>query len=375
MLNDIAAFTAHFDLGREDRSLVAAKWLNQTYEPILAMIPPEARGKLEPAEIFHEILVHRWYLSERAGHAVDLLETARDYMDTVLMQKPDEEVAADESSREQLLEGDRGDALLLDRQRADGLADLGRARRTSSDAPQAVERRGTLDHRSRRLRLRERCPDSAGRRRGSRTTKVVPVPGVDSHLQGAAVHLDHGAGDRQPETGAGDLLLSSRVDDRKNRVNSSSCSSAGMPIPVSVTSSTASSAVAVRRDADAATGRRELDGVVDQVDHHALQHLARRPRNGHRERRAGRGSRRVPGCASRWRRRRTRSAGRRGDPWPRRRASRVSSWIRESVSSLSIRVSSRLLLEPTRARAPSCCVVDLAVRAVLEELRRSRRCW
>jgi hypothetical protein len=96
MLNDIAAFTAHFDLGREDRSLVAARWLNQTYEPILAMIPPEARGKLEPAEIFHEILVHRWYLSERAGHAVDLLETARDYMDTVLMKKPDEVVTTEQ---------------------------------------------------------------------------------------------------------------------------------------------------------------------------------------------------------------------------------------------------------------------------------------
>ena len=48
----------------------------------MAMVPPEARGKLEPAEIFHEILVHRWYLSERAGHEIDLLETARDYIDT-----------------------------------------------------------------------------------------------------------------------------------------------------------------------------------------------------------------------------------------------------------------------------------------------------
>ena len=45
----------------------------EIYEPIMAMIPPEARGKLEPAEIFHEILVHRWYLSERAGHEVDHL--------------------------------------------------------------------------------------------------------------------------------------------------------------------------------------------------------------------------------------------------------------------------------------------------------------
>ena len=40
------------------------------------MVPPEARGKLEPAEIFHEILEHRWYLSERAGHEVDIFDTA-----------------------------------------------------------------------------------------------------------------------------------------------------------------------------------------------------------------------------------------------------------------------------------------------------------
>ncbi|MEP9363548.1 DUF4032 domain-containing protein [Nocardioides sp. CN2-186] len=96
MLNDIASFTAAFDLGREDRTLVASKWMAQTYEPIVAMIPPEARGKLEPAEIFHEILVHRWYLSERAGHAVDLLDAARDYMETVLLTKPDEVVTTDE---------------------------------------------------------------------------------------------------------------------------------------------------------------------------------------------------------------------------------------------------------------------------------------
>ena len=60
------------------------------------MIPTEARGRLEPAEIFHEVLVHRWYLSERAGHEVDIFETARDYIDTVLLAKPEEQVAADE---------------------------------------------------------------------------------------------------------------------------------------------------------------------------------------------------------------------------------------------------------------------------------------
>jgi hypothetical protein len=95
LLNDMAAFVAHHDLGREDKGLAANRWLTQVFEPIMAMVPPEARGKLEPAEIFHEILVHRWYLSERAGHEVGIFDTARDYIDQVLTAKPDELVAGD----------------------------------------------------------------------------------------------------------------------------------------------------------------------------------------------------------------------------------------------------------------------------------------
>ena len=40
--------------------------------------------------------MHRWYLSERAGREVHIFETARDYIDHVLAQKPDETVAAEE---------------------------------------------------------------------------------------------------------------------------------------------------------------------------------------------------------------------------------------------------------------------------------------
>ncbi len=90
LLNDLAAYTAHFDLGREPNAVVAARWLNEIFEPIMAMVPPEARGKLEPAEIFHEILVHRWYLSEQRGREVSIFESARDYIDNVLRHKPDE---------------------------------------------------------------------------------------------------------------------------------------------------------------------------------------------------------------------------------------------------------------------------------------------
>jgi hypothetical protein len=92
LLNDIAAFTAHYDLGREDKSLVANRWLTTIWEPLAAMIPADQRGKLPPAEFFHEVLVHRWYLSERAGHEVSIFDTARDYIDHVLPQRPDEAV-------------------------------------------------------------------------------------------------------------------------------------------------------------------------------------------------------------------------------------------------------------------------------------------
>ena len=96
LLNDLASFTAYYDLGREDRHLVANKWLIEIYEPIMAMIPPDARGKLETAEVFHEILVHRWYLSEKAGEEVGIFETARNYIDTVLTTKPNEVITADD---------------------------------------------------------------------------------------------------------------------------------------------------------------------------------------------------------------------------------------------------------------------------------------
>jgi len=60
------------------------------------MIPASMRGRLEPAEIFHEILEHRWFLSERAGEEVPLVETTRSYIDLVLAKRPDEALTAEE---------------------------------------------------------------------------------------------------------------------------------------------------------------------------------------------------------------------------------------------------------------------------------------
>jgi hypothetical protein len=96
LLNDLAAYTAHYDLGREDKHVVASRWMHQIFEPIMAMIPPDASGKLEPAEVFHEILEHRWYLSEKAGREIDIHETARDYIDRFLTARPDEAITGQE---------------------------------------------------------------------------------------------------------------------------------------------------------------------------------------------------------------------------------------------------------------------------------------
>ncbi len=93
LLNDIAAFTAHHDLGGESRSIVAHRWLTTVYEPITAMVPPTLRGRLEPAEVFHEILEHRWFLSERSGGPVHTIDAARSYIETVLAARPEEAIA------------------------------------------------------------------------------------------------------------------------------------------------------------------------------------------------------------------------------------------------------------------------------------------
>jgi hypothetical protein len=95
LLNDIASYTTALNLGREDRHLVAARWLEEIYEPVVALVPADAAGKLEPAEIFHEVLQHRWFLAERAGHDVDIFDAATDYIATVLKNKPDEAISVE----------------------------------------------------------------------------------------------------------------------------------------------------------------------------------------------------------------------------------------------------------------------------------------
>jgi hypothetical protein len=74
-----------------DEEVLAHEWLSEVYEPVVGAIPIEYTGRLEPAEIFHEVLEHRWYMSEAAGHDVPLIDAVRSYVSNVLAMRRDEE--------------------------------------------------------------------------------------------------------------------------------------------------------------------------------------------------------------------------------------------------------------------------------------------
>ncbi|WP_083379145.1 DUF4032 domain-containing protein [Boudabousia tangfeifanii] len=90
MLNDLETY--RWWKGRQDDpiELVAHAWLAEIFEPVINAIPPALRRKLEPAQIFHEVLEHRWFLAEQAGHDIPLEEATRSYVDSVLSHRPDE---------------------------------------------------------------------------------------------------------------------------------------------------------------------------------------------------------------------------------------------------------------------------------------------
>ena len=87
LLNDIAGFRGYLEQKGGHpvpESVAANRWLNEVYDPVVDAIPPPLRGRLAPPEIFHEILLHRWYLSEAAGHDVGTTAAAQSYYASVL---------------------------------------------------------------------------------------------------------------------------------------------------------------------------------------------------------------------------------------------------------------------------------------------------
>ena len=84
LLNDLDAYRASTWREGEDLEIVATDWMREVFEPTVRSIPREYRSQIEPAQFFHEVLTHRWYLAEQAGHDVPMTEAVPNYIKTVL---------------------------------------------------------------------------------------------------------------------------------------------------------------------------------------------------------------------------------------------------------------------------------------------------
>jgi hypothetical protein len=91
LLNDLDSYTVAVGKKNLDEEEIAHEWAARVFEPVIRAIPRELKGKLEPAEIFHQLLDHRWYLSQNEGRDIPLAEAVSSYVDTVLRHRRNEE--------------------------------------------------------------------------------------------------------------------------------------------------------------------------------------------------------------------------------------------------------------------------------------------
>lgn len=90
LLNDIDQYRLNNARPGADEEVMAHEWQSNVYEPVINAIPQEMTGKLEPAEIFHEVLEHRLKKSEQAGQDISLEDAVRSYVADVLANRRDE---------------------------------------------------------------------------------------------------------------------------------------------------------------------------------------------------------------------------------------------------------------------------------------------
>ncbi len=93
LLSAMASFGASLaaEAGREmPEAVVAYRWLTERYEPTIAAIPAQLRGRLVDPELYHQVLDHLWFMSEDAGLDVGLKEATESYVASVLAELPDE---------------------------------------------------------------------------------------------------------------------------------------------------------------------------------------------------------------------------------------------------------------------------------------------
>lgn len=84
LLASFDRYRAREEKPREPIEESAKRWLKEVFTPITGLVPSHLQGRIEPAQFFHEVLEHRWYLSEKAGHDVGLEYAASSYISEIL---------------------------------------------------------------------------------------------------------------------------------------------------------------------------------------------------------------------------------------------------------------------------------------------------
>ncbi len=91
LLNDLDEYRRDNQRAGADEEVLAHEWLSNVFEPVVLSIPKEMAGRLEQAEVFHQVLEHRWYLSEEAKEDVSLSQAVDSYVKNILAHRRDEE--------------------------------------------------------------------------------------------------------------------------------------------------------------------------------------------------------------------------------------------------------------------------------------------
>ncbi|WP_405718940.1 DUF4032 domain-containing protein [Streptomyces sp. NBC_01537] len=95
LLNDLETWMATQDdyapgdpLGARPEVL-AHRWVRDVFRPTVRAVPLELRRPLDTAQVYHELLEHRWFMSEQAQRDVGLEAAVDDYVRNVLPNAPE----------------------------------------------------------------------------------------------------------------------------------------------------------------------------------------------------------------------------------------------------------------------------------------------
>ena len=107
MLNDIARFRESLERTESrpvSESVAASRWRDEVFEPTVAAVPETMWAMLPAAELFHQVLEHRWFLSEQAGKDVGIDKAVESYVKSELPMLRPERIVLESRDDEEVVE-------------------------------------------------------------------------------------------------------------------------------------------------------------------------------------------------------------------------------------------------------------------------------